>query len=567
MIHIKTRVLCWNLKHCNNTSCPVFGDRDAVCWLLMMEEGEHRNLTKFFESCWHCPVFEKHRIRSVGLRNSDAYMAETVHTFSEEIPQSIKKLDEIDHELERKDYELRLLYEVSNFLLETIDVEKIVHIILTSVTAQQALGFNRAFLLFVDEESGRVIGHRAIGPSSREEAGRIWSQLESKSASIQDLINSTVAEEVDAHVNELVRSIEIPLANANSVISQAIHQKKAYCVDRSSTGLSGEDHALLAHLETDHTAIVPMTAYGIVIGVLLVDNLFTGRPITHSDLRLLQLFANEASLSIEKARLYEQLKNKIGELNETNEALRIHQEKLIRVERLAAVGEVVANIAHEIRTPLVTIGGMARLMSRRMREKTGSRENPEPGGDDKLRSNLTVISEEVSRLEKILSGILAYSASSQLNLEKFCLNDLILDVIGFLKHRIQALGCDYTLSLDENLPDLEADRYQIRQVLIDILENAFEAMDDKGSFHISTTGVDNGKKLISVKINDSGRGIREEDIDKIFLPFFTTSSTRSGLGLAICHNIIKGHGGTINVTSEQGRGTRFELLLPLHPVA
>jgi signal transduction histidine kinase len=237
------------------------------------------------------------------------------------------------------------------------------------------------------------------------------------------------------------------------------------------------------------------------------------------------------------------------------EELKSTQEKLIRSERLAAVGELAAQIAHEIRNPLGAITNSVGVLRRDL----------EVTGDD--RRLLEVVHEETERLEGIVADFLKFARPRPIHRTPQNLGDLLDDLLLLLgqkralsnpkkKNQIR-IEKDY----DSDLPKVSLDAAQTREALWNLLVNAVEAMPSGGILTVSLRG--SGGDGVDVIVSDTGKGIREEDRKKIFEPFHTTKADGTGLGLAIVQRIVEAHEGEVVVTSEEGRGSSFRLRFPL----
>jgi len=226
------------------------------------------------------------------------------------------------------------------------------------------------------------------------------------------------------------------------------------------------------------------------------------------------------------------------------------QDRLLQSERLAAVGNTVTHIAHEIKNPLLIIGGFARQLIKI------------PGLDDKSRQKLNIIAEEVSNLEAMVAEMrdfvrLPPAVKSQGRLEEAISEALELFRDTFTENHIKSKRVE-----DGPLPPLDFDPKQLRQVLINLFKNALEAMPRGGEIAISTRVSGQNAEIV---LADTGEGMDTEVAANIFQPYFTTKAQGTGLGLAICQSIIRGHGGSISVKSTPGKGTAFTIQLPLAP--
>lgn len=216
-------------------------------------------------------------------------------------------------------------------------------------------------------------------------------------------------------------------------------------------------------------------------------------------------------------------------------------------ERLAAVGELSAGVAHEIRNPLSAIAGYAELLKKGLSE-------------DEIASAVDAIIKETKNLNSIVSNFLSFVRKSQPVFNETDVNALIKEVISMVSLDRNAEKIDFNIKPSNILPSIEADPFELRMAFLNIIQNAVQAMPTGGRLTVKS-GVQYGR--IFIEITDTGSGIPKEIGDRIFNPFFTTKQQGTGLGLAIVHKIIEAHGGKIEFKTRHGKGTTFIIRLPI----
>lgn len=222
------------------------------------------------------------------------------------------------------------------------------------------------------------------------------------------------------------------------------------------------------------------------------------------------------------------------------------QEKIIRSEKLAALGQVVAEISHEIKNPLMMIGGFAKQLAKRSL-------------DEKSNEKLNIIAAEVARLERLISEMREFYRPVDLRFETINLTDLIREVMDLVKPDCEKKGIVMHFDEDSDF-FVDADRDKLKQVLLNLVKNAIEAMETDGRLGVETRKRD-GK--IAISISDSGGGIPKRDEEKIYSPFFSTKQNGTGLGLSVSKTIIEAHGGcALTMESDEGKGTTFTIIMP-----
>jgi two-component system NtrC family sensor kinase len=264
---------------------------------------------------------------------------------------------------------------------------------------------------------------------------------------------------------------------------------------------------------------------------------------------LFSSMAQSAAIAIENARLYKDLQDRMEELERT-------QAQLIQSAKLAAIGELAAGVAHELNNPLTSIMGFTSLLLQ------------EVDDDDPMKEELQMIEQAAARTKTIVSGLLGFARQTESRLELADVNQIVQSTMALLRHQAKVARVTVKKSYDENLPLVSLDANQIKQVFLNIITNAIQAMPQGGELEVVTSyrprAID-GTDCVAVEFRDTGTGISAENLPRIFDPFFTTKKAGqgTGLGLSISHGIVEKHGGKIEVESEMGQGSTFTVLLPV----
>ena len=238
-------------------------------------------------------------------------------------------------------------------------------------------------------------------------------------------------------------------------------------------------------------------------------------------------------------------------LEKANEELKLAQEQMVRAETMAALGTLSSGISHELSTPLSVILNMTQLMKQEVKD------------DPALLKDMEVVEYEANQAIKVTRSLLGFARSTKSKKERIDVNRVLEDLFKILEFQPAAKSVKLEKRLAPDLPLICADSGQIRQVFLNIILNAIQAMPDGGVLDILTgRAMSEAAEGVEITIGDTGVGIPKEDIADIFQPFFTTKEDGTGLGLAISYGIIKEHSGDIEVTSEVGRGTTFRIFLP-----
>jgi two-component system, NtrC family, sensor histidine kinase HydH len=438
--------------------------------------------------------------------------------------------------------ELSLLYQVSHSMLTTVKLEQLLRIILISISLKSHRGFDRAALFLVNEKDNMLEGAMGIGPRNETQAETWRQEFEKTHIFSTDWVLSAEMENTPYEI--LTRRIQISLGEKQSILVRAILEKKAFNIEDAVVNPE-VNPSVLKWFGSKAFAVVPLTVKDKAIGVIAVDNRFTERPITSGDLGFLTLLANQAALAIENSRLY-------TNIQEVNSQLLQAQTRLIQSEKLASLGEVVASISHEIKNPLVSIGGFVRRLDRKF---------PDDSSEKKY---MSIVLKEVKRLERILDETLSFSKDSAPPSDFHGLNRLLEDTLSTLENEFQERNILVVRELALDLPSFFCDPQQIKQVFINLLFNAMQAIGQNGRLTLqSSRHMEGEKEFIQVKVTDTGGGIHADVLDNIFNPFFTTKFEGTGLGLSIAHKIITKHRGTIHVINDPGVGATFLIQFPV----
>jgi PAS domain S-box-containing protein len=500
----------------------------------------------------HCHFTPGHSsicsLRFVPLRDAEDNLSGLIATV-ENVSDKIK----LEESYRKRIAELSIFKEIGELLQSTVDLSDIYAITLIGVTAGMALGFNRAFILRYDRANNVLVGETAIGPSDAAEAGRIWSELYVKQLSLREIFDQYKENlgDKDVRVKTLVKKLRIPLTWEEGLMQDVLFHNKPQRVGKGEVSRYADGRMICSELGGDSFAVVPLISRGKAEGVVIADNLISGKEISDEDVNRLSIISNQAGAAIENSRLLQSLEEKVEDLRLAYLDLKENRDLLLRAERLSAVGEVAAMVAHEIRNPLTSIGGFARAILRDIEKVEKSETN---------RRFLNIILEEVKRLERIVTEILGFVRPVALKFIQINLHEVIDQTFAMMSGEIDESKVIITKDYQHDLPPVWIDVDQMRQVLLNLLRNALHAMKNEGMLSVILEASGDSVKIY---ISDTGEGICAENLDKVFEAFFTTKTTGSGLGLTICTQIVKNHGGSIEVESREGEGSTFIITLPI----
>ncbi len=297
-----------------------------------------------------------------------------------------------------------------------------------------------------------------------------------------------------------------------------------------------------------------------ILGIIDVESR-EQNAFSHNDLIAMESLAGILAAVISSANQYQKLQETIRqlraaeiELNDRMEAQRSAENRLLQAAKLAAVGEMAAGIAHELNNPLTSVTGFSELVLDELPQ------------DSPHRNELEMVLREARRASGVVRRLLDFSRQGERVRASADLNEAVNDVIALTRHLIHTNRVNLIMELDGTLPWISIDHNQMKQVLLNLIHNALQAMPNGGELQVSTAIAERDeRKWVVMAVKDSGIGISPAEQNRIFEPFFTTKGDRggTGLGLSVTYGIITDHGGTIEVTSEPNRGSTFSVWLPI----
>jgi signal transduction histidine kinase len=295
--------------------------------------------------------------------------------------------------------------------------------------------------------------------------------------------------------------------------------------------------------KTKSMICVPLIVRNRPVGAIEVINKKSGEGFARTDLELLLSMSQFVAIAMENAQLYRQMSD---QFHSTTQELRLAQEKLIRAERLAAMSHLAEGVAHEIRNPIMTIGGFARRIKAELT-------------DDRFRKYIDIIMEETVRLENLVRYIHDFLDVQAAALHAEPVAPVIEEALRTVE--TEAAQQNVTIVRDFRLDNLSIpmDRRQIRRALYHLFANAIDAMPKGGTLTITAS---QEKEGFVISVCDTGCGIPKEVLDSIYDPFFTSKTKGAGLGLTMAHQIIMNHRGEIKIRSELDKGTIATIRLP-----
>jgi len=408
---------------------------------------------------------------------------------------------------------------------------------------------------------------------------RTRSDIDARKLGIEDR-DSIMIEDLGPRGELILRNLR-PILNRPECYHCHVHGQKLNGVLEVSVSLAETQ----AHIESLRKTMV-IWAVGITLGLAVMLTLLLSRLVTTPIAELTSTMARaEEGLDVrarvssedELGRLAHSFNSMIIKLNKTKKKVeKLHYEQMKKADRLATVGEMAAGIAHEIKNPLTGIAGVVQVMA------------SELSSDDPKKAILKEVIEQIERLDKAVKNLLSFARPPKPNLAEIDVNEIIGKITAFLMPQFRKNNVELFYQAEEDLPVVSGDPELLQQVFLNIMLNGIQSMKEGGNMVVKSEltsvpsrvlhrmgppdGLEAGtgseedaalQEALAVTISDTGKGIKQDEMVKIFNPFFTTRQQGTGLGLSITQKIIEQHGGGITVESEPGTGTRFTIYLPV----
>jgi signal transduction histidine kinase len=350
-----------------------------------------------------------------------------------------------------------------------------------------------------------------------------------------------------------------------SLAHTALQQQQAMLIRDpvNDERLSDRDTAITENIRS--AICVPLQTQVGLRGVIYADCVTDSAGFIEPDLKLLSVIGLQAAAAIDNARLFEKLNQEKSALAEANAKIKLAQQRLVQSEKLAGVGQLAAGIVHDIRNPIQLILGHAQFLLGTLRDHDLAVCNKQ-----EFVEGLGEVERGVAHINEIISQLLAFARQSKPELRAANLNDVAVDTMRFLTPETNRGHVRVVTHYDPVTPPVLADVNQLKQVIINIVINAVQAMPQGGTLTVSTAMLrDDGREMVSLALADTGCGMTADQVGRIFDPFFTTKTPGqaaggTGLGLSVSYGIVENHGGRILVDSEPGKGSCFTILLPAH---
>lgn len=529
---------CWDKDIIAPGDCPSITDGDED--LLLSRE------RRLIEKCFDCERFQRD-IKQFKEHNHHP-LSSILPLFFSEFQRQKSQIQSLASFLDTQTLQVRFLHELGSVLQSSVDIDEVLSVALTAITAGKGFGMNRAFLLLTNKERTVLQGHLAIGPRHLEEASQLWGEislndmdlktlaqnfrtnkLTSERAKFHDILEQMTVD-LSCHDNFLVKVME---ANHPVLIENAFYHPD---VDPGFAALLGVDTFLLMPLVSRHRRI----------GMIIADNCITRRPITAEDMHSLETFSFPVAFAIERASLYDRLQLELDRVTSANVKMKEQQELIVKMEKMALVGRITSSIAHSIRNPLMVIGGFARSILKTT------------GNDDPKRDFVESIVHETVQLESVLDEILNYSDSLYPTCDFWDVNQVVETAIRDLQELLLQKNSTCRFTPNSDLPFAYIDIKQVSYCIRALINNDCEGRNSE-LITISLTHHDSG---IQLRIEDAGRTVSQDELETLLTPFSITHDMGSGLGLALCRTMLEKQNIPLVVIAPPEGGITYMITLP-----
>ena len=529
---------CWDREEVEQADCPMVGVGDEE---LLVSKRQRR-----LEKCGECPKFASDLKQ---LHAEDNPLAPLLSDLLSENHRQKTQIQSLVSFLDNKTLEMRFLHELGSVLQSSVDLEEVLSVALTAITAGKGFGMNRTFLLLCDREAGILKGYLGIGPSNLSEASQVWDEIVQNDMDLQTLsqnfrVNKLSSERAKFH--DVLEQLTIPLANKEHIVIKALDGRHPIMV-QGAFQHPDVPPELARLLGVDTFLLMPLISRNRRIGMIIADNCITNRAITEEDMHSLETFGFPVAFAIERASLYDKLQVELSRVTEAGKKLKEQQELIVRMENMALVGRITSSIAHSVRNPLMIIGGFARSMLKNS-----------PASDPK-RTFIESIVAETHQLEGVLDEILNYSDSLYPTRDFWDVNQLVEATLRDTADILTSLGYATNYSSGHDLPPVYIDFKQLSYCLRTLLQNDLNGIGADLAIAISSQ---TGEDCVIIRIEDRSRHISQSELDHLLVPFSETHDLGTGLGLALCKTMLEKQGIPFVAQADEQNGIRYTISLP-----
>jgi signal transduction histidine kinase len=531
---------CWTKDSVTAAECPFISPDESDLYGSLKR--------RLIAKCLDCPRFAGDLDRMAGAGRPEASV---VRILVDEFLRQKSRIDTMIGFLDSRNMEIQFLHEIGALLQTSmLELDEVLSVALTAITAGKGFGMNRAFLLLADKDRRFLKGSLGVGPRTYEEAWKIWDEIGRSDFSLKEMAKHFHDTKLSAEKDkfqDILERLTVPLNDQGSILNRSLQERRPILVQDAFHD-SEVDPELARTLGVDSFLILPLLTRNRRVGVILADNFITKKPITPQDMRSMETITFPVAFAIERASLYERLHEDLRKLTVANAQLQEQQVLIVRMEKMALLGKVTSSIAHSIRNPLMIIGGFARSLLKDI------------AADDPKKEFLETIVREARQLEDALSEALEYADSMAPVLDEWDINDLVGYVFREVQSNSARDGIEFTLQLAPDLPLIRMDYRQMAYCIKKILGNSLSAITPPGELSVKTSLEEDD---ILLEIRDTVSRPAREGYDAFRRPALETQVDTDDLELSFCRVILENYAKSFTVDEYEGKGTRYAIRLPL----
>ncbi len=528
---------CWDRDVIAMGDCPNIREED--------EDLLSSKRRRILEKCSDCNNFRRDLAR---FTDSNHPLAPVITLIHGEYQRQKTQIQSLVSFLDNKTLEIRFLHELGYVLQSSVDLDEVLSVALTAITAGKGFGMNRAFLLMTDREAAVLKGYLAIGPKNLEEASQTWNEITRNDMDLQTLAQSFRENKLSAErakFHDILEQLAVPLSDTDHIVIKALDGKHPVLIEDAFHHPDVDPH-FAALLGVDTFLLMPLVTRSRRVGLIIADNCITHRHITDEDMHSLETFSFPVAFAIERATLYDRLQIELNRVTEAGNKLKEQQELIVKMEKMALVGRITSSIAHSIRNPLMIIGGFARSILK-----------SSPASDPK-RDFIESIVSETRQLEGVLDEILNYSDSLYPTRDFWDVNQVVETAIRDVQDMLLQRGCECRFDPDSSLPQTYIDIKQVSYCVRTLIINDIEGRTGE-TITIYVSPVDDH---VQISVEDKGRKVSQDELDSLLTPFAITHDMGTGLGLALCRTILEKQGIPLVVIAPPDGGITYTIKLP-----
>ncbi len=505
-----------------------------------LDDTLRKNLNlRFKRFCINCEVFKS----EIGRLNRES---DGIYSILLDLIEELKEKHEIYQKIklsyDAEKHQLTGIAKLSRIFQTSLDIRKIVHATASVITAGEFLGFNRAFVLLKDGEY--LKGFYAIGPRTPEEAAKIWREIEEKNLSLEEIIEYD-EEKFEKEAKKFRNTLEKFRLRIEEVKSSLERISWLRVTDNTCEGLFRKISKIINNC---NYLVVPLRSDSELIGLIIADNPFSHVEMDEDKINKLEMIVFPASISISRALLHKEVLDKARELERMNQALRRYQETITQLEKMEALGEIINQIAHDIKNPATIIGGIAKSLLEDF------------PADDPRYEYLKAIYDEARNLVNLINfRIRNFREQFVEKPDWWRVEDILKKVLESKSAILRARNIQCYYDIEDTGLEFLVNLGDISRCFEHVIQNSIEAMPEGGKLTVSLKRLD--ESSIMIQISDTGVGIDEKFSERVFEPAFTTKENGWGMGLYFCKKKLKFYGGDITLKGKPGEGVTVTIVL------